>query len=300
MKKIILTLCLIIFLSQNTYAGKPRGSYITTTRVTRDAHFVYYRTPWKEMLNSERREAIEASIEALKNTLLTFSHKHEKKINTLVNALKKSHELNGIASDAEELARVAENYGFKLYEAIPSGFMVFVGGKFTAELKIGGGGSGTIAMVVVPVKVQPVRIETGQKVRPHLELDWSLVFIPSVDVGGGIGAGASFRIGAGLVWGRFKRAKDFAGPMLSISKSIECAVGLNVKVGMVRNLKLKQNFTFVMTGISFGPSAEIAIHGNGAFVIPVDNIFTMIGGEPDTFSGTDRVLLKEDKAQELK
>jgi hypothetical protein len=158
--------------------------------------------------------------------------------------------------------------------------MISVGGKFTANLKIGGGGSGNITFIIVPTKVERYNIAEKRITTTYFELKYSTVLLPYIDMGVGIGGGATVRIGLGLIWGTLSQPQDFYGTMVGASGNLALGFGNNIKAfALVNNYsQMKVSNFVVLASYEFGPTAEASIHFTAGQVIPLEGVLKALLG----------------------
>lgn len=184
-----------------------------------------------------------------------------------------THELNTYVDEkVQEHSSLQSVYSTN--DMIPSAFMLLVGGKVSANFKIGGGGSATFAVIVVPSKV----IKTNKVTRvteEYFALRAGIAVFPLINVGGGIGGGAAIRAGLGLVWGDLTDPTNFYGTSIGVSGSLAAGLGQNFKVGVVIGLSGIKNIYATGTWQA-GPIAEAAVHLNVGGIIPITEFIKVI------------------------
>ncbi len=160
---------------------------------------------------------------------------------------------------------------------VPQAFIGYFGTKFSVNAGVGAGISATVLVVVQPWLSLEIEHTADQPriVGKDYEVDVSLLGVPNLDVGIGVGGGMPLRIGIGAVFGPMDQPEDLTGLGLGISGSfaIPVAGGGNAKVVTV----LKNPPLFLaMLGYSSGTAANLEIHGNLQYIMDLDSFLEWI------------------------
>ena len=246
----------------------------SATEVSESDRYIYYQTPWNETLSPIRKEILQKSIDyAVKS--IDAKNAAEKA------ALKEIEENSSTISETlvPKLQKMNEQVGAEFYldQAVPTAFMVDLGGKFSADWAIGGGISGTVALIIMPVKIVMIDKVDGSKYSTWAAKS-ALKFIPKIDIGAGIGGGLRGRLGGGLIWGNMHHPNDFSGPAVSGSGNVTYGIGLNIKLGTVLSQQdWSVKFLYAMISAELGPDADAEIHGNLGWVVDISKMFGLVG-----------------------
>jgi len=161
-------------------------------------------------------------------------------------------------------------------DLLPDAIMVFGGHKLSLAVGKGAGVSGALGLVLMPVWVEKFNANTGRMVQEGLSMRTSVVVMPVADAGFGIGGGARWRAGIGLIWDMndaFTNPEQFWGAGAGVSWSpVVLGAGVNVKVGSLSNWEMPGwlDFTYATVAMEFGPTAELGT--------PRINLGTVISG----------------------
>ncbi len=191
-------------------------------------------------------------------------------------------------------ARGIEDLGISMVDLVPSAFMVVLGGGMTAKMKLGVGGGGLLAFVIMPAKV----VTINQATRESFETWKFLISVSGIahgDVGAGAKVGANFRAGLGFIWGDLNHPRDFRGLAAGVSHSVEVLGGMDIKFMALKrsNESLISNF-FAITTLGAGVSPGAEITWTGSAVLGMDSVVQSVFGGSDTFSGPTRVAKEQD------
>jgi hypothetical protein len=241
---------------------------LAKTEVYQDQTYIYFKTPLKELAQYERRHLIRESMDLLLGYVkqyLSFSTQLNQR--GQIELLKSAHDqLDPMVADVEKYVNPRNLPGLRWVDAIPSGILVFAGGAFTQGLKLSGGGSVSLGVVIVPSRVIVIE-KTTQKVTTYYPLETALVLMPSLNLGVGVGGGGPrIRVGAGLIWGTLESPEDFAGLSMGISGGITALQGVNYKAAILRQYSKAYYNVFGTLAFEFGPAAVAEVHGN---VLPI-------------------------------
>jgi hypothetical protein len=292
-----INLFLISFLLPVTSSAK--------TEVVTKGEFIYYKTPFSEFRTDEQKKVVKRSLEVL----LSHLKQNFKKITkddslsskTLKNIPIAEAKIDDIADTLEKFANRGEDFQSITSGARPTGYMIVLGGKM--GMKVGGpsgGLSGLIAIVLLPVKIHKVDVLT-QEVDTYYMMKPKVVMIPAVGIGasGGAGAGAAkpasgtFRIGAGLIWGKLESADDFVGIAAGLSGSYMLSKvkklpgGINVKAAVLKGKKAMNPFMIVSYEAGMASTAEM--HFNAMPIFPAETLTNgLITGIDMSFEDRDK------------
>ena len=247
----------------------------------------YLIIPFHEMIQSRRMKLIND----VQSVLISELSKHmpdDELSRSAINLLRDgSDDITSILGDldgfVDEKVRDHETLQsvYSLYDAVPSAFVLLVGGKFTVNFKLGGGGSATFAIVVVPSKIIKTNKITN-KVEEYYALRCGIVVLPVLNIGGGFGGGATVRAGAGLIWGDLQEPENFYGTSIGISGSLSAGVGNNFKIAMLLGLTGLKNIYATGTWEA-GMNAELSAHLNIGAIVPINEFLKTI----NVFTGDD-------------
>ena len=257
MKNLIALLVLIYSLNSFGVTIRDNGRYTT------------YIIPVNELVAKDRVEAINQSIAILNDEIdhiLPQSMKSNFNKSTVEKLIKYNKE-NGekLLEDLNFVAKTGNPDYFRAHQAIPSAYMALFGGKLSANIKIGGALSGTLALVIMPAKIIKIDKLTGEQFA-HYSLKMNIILLPILDVGGGAGGGAAVRIGLGAVWGQLDDVTDFDGLVAGGSENATFLGGVNFKLGSTVGMTGVKN-PFATAMLEFGPAAEASIHANIGYII---------------------------------
>lgn len=243
------------------------------------SHF-YTIIPFHELHQTERLKVIEDSHKVLIEELERFLPENtvtrtamEVLSNNTDNFAELVHDLNVYVDEKVQEHESLQSI-YSAHDMIPSAFMILVGGKVSLNFKVGGGGSATFAVVVVPSKI----IKTNKITRvteEYYSLRAGIAVFPIVNIGGGFGGGAAVRAGVGLVWGDLTDPEDFYGTSIGVSGSLAYGVGNNFKIGALIGFTGIKNI-YATGAWQVGAIAEAAAHINIGAVVPVTDFIKTI------------------------
>ena len=198
----------------------------STYSKSEDGDFIFIDTPLPLTFDARQRVALRIAItETLKE--MEKIAKDNPKLSTAeglaVNTIQKVQDFNAqidlVLESVQKLRGSSRDPSFlRLTELVPSGVIGFAGGAFTLNWGLVGGGSFIIGVVATLSKRKTIDISLNKVIREN-ELTWktSLVAIPNGNIGAGIGAGPSTRLGVGLIFGEFAKPSDFKGLLAGYS-----------------------------------------------------------------------------------
>jgi len=272
----------LVLITMGLLAAKPA----LAIQVWQNRRYVYFSIPANQLVMKDRVEALKLSTDFFLDAISKYIPSNrltEVTVRQLKN--KSNKELKQIVEDMNAMAQDERPGFFRAGNLIPSGFMILVGGKVTANWVIGGGGSGTFALVVVPTKLVIIDKIT-KKLRVSYTFRMAVSFIPAIDIGGGVGGGARARIGIGLIWGTMDDPREFKGLSASASGTVALFGGLNVKLGTIIGLG-GVKLIYATGMFEFGAVATGEIHGNVGYVFNLTNF--MKSSVVDSFADTSIV-----------
>lgn len=300
-----LNLLFVLTLLPLSAMGAPKKSEnavsIRAVETTRDANFVYNRTPLQYMAYDQRKRAMKTVVrlldeklndlrksgklpEALSVATLPLLESAHKNIDELVETLLRL-ELNQVDASKKSFA-----------DFIPSALIINVLAKGTLGLGVAGGAGVSVGLVVLPYHVtrQPLQNDGGQNTVEYYEFEYFLIGFPNVDIGGGASAGAVTRISLGAIWGPMESPKDFLGLMIALSGGFATpAGGVNVKTGAVHNSKKPGAFQykFAMAGLEWGAGVNVEARVNAAWIVDGMKFLAGLGieGLDDTSVTTEKI-----------
>ena len=250
--------------------------------VRKTSNAIVYETPWNELLYAEKVEALHEAMEYVSEKLQVVFPESNTAAHMIDLMKDHEHEVDAILEDANNWIENANDgtRGFRLQSLLPTGIIVTVGGSFTANLKIGGGGSMAMGFVFVPKKIERFHIQQNRVTTSYYQMDWAIIGLPSANLGVGIGGGAKLRVGAGFIWGELSDASSLTGAVAGLSGNLNLGFGNNIKALLVkRSVKSPwpENI-MVIPAWEMGPSAEASIHGNVGPILPMGGLFRLLTG----------------------
>jgi hypothetical protein len=275
-----LTLALVAVLATATVSAPARAADGDTVQYSRDARYLYAKTaiPLTMALSAEQGKALHEAADRMKDELLALQSINPRtglrgRIDrgVVASAEEFSRSLDSLVSYAQQYYPVIAQEGLHVTSAIPTGLVVFTGFELTGGFIASGGGSVMLGIVLVPMHVTRIEIDTNKQ-DEYVTFDSNLIVWPSANVGVGVGGGTNLRGGMGLIWGQLASAKEFAGLVLGGSASADLGVGTNFKAQILKNWNKKgavSNF-FLTAGAEIGPSAKLEGHGNISYLIDAE------------------------------
>lgn len=273
-------------------------SQVNDTVIKSDSRNVYFITPWKDTFREDKVTALNDGIEALRNIL----SKNQSITNITSDPLERlrfsSQELGPHLDQIEGFmnqgARSIEDLGLSMVDVVPSAFMIVVGGGLTAKMKLGVGGGGLLAFVIMPAKV----VTVNQATRKSTEQWKFLISVSAIahgDVGAGVKAGGSFKAGIGFIWGDLNHPREFRGLAAGVSHSIDLFGGTDIKIMALKRSSesLISNF-FAITTVGAGLGAGAEITWTGSAVLGMDSVVESIFGGAEPLAGPLRAGQKSD------
>ena len=167
----------------------PLGAEITVVDTPK---YVEFRIPFRDMFDHEKKLAIEeganALIEGIRERFPTGTINNE----SLTRLIDDPKYLDKSVKAVRAWVTKEKLFGLHV---IPSGFLVYLGGKFSANLKIGGAASVVGAVVLMPMEIIRVNKITAKKVTRRWVFDSTAVVIGNVNGGVGVGGGLVLPVG---------------------------------------------------------------------------------------------------------
>ncbi len=252
-------------------------SEVKDTAILNKGRYVYFTTPWRDFVSSERAEAV---VDAQ-----NFVVGRMKKVfpdSEITEATSK--ELNANKQQIEDILKDADSWFLDKRDEIneigidfktvlvPSAFMIVTGMKKTINTAVGGGFDITVGAVVIPTKV--TRIDKVTKdVKTWTSLRVSLVGLPAIQVGAGVGVdlGVTYKFGVGMIWNKLDRPEDFTGFAAGFAGSYNMGFGNSVKVGLLKRDSKSDTLgnPFAFASWNTGAAAQTEWHGFGGYVLPL-------------------------------
>jgi hypothetical protein len=146
--------------------------------------------------------------------------------------------------------------------------MWIVGGSWTLDIGIGGGGACDIGLVMVPTMVTRVNTKT-KNVITYYEQSWALVAIPHLHAGVGAGAGASLTVaGIGFIFGEhLTNANEFVGAIGSGAIDVQVLAGLDIRLSGV--LSGHHHYGLLTFEADAGAEAQATANIEGGAILPL-------------------------------
>lgn len=270
---------------------------------TQDSQFIYKTLPLKGHLAKKRNVTLLSQIgwTVLKNFLAGLDQR-----GILPNEIRTFEDLKAFENNEKDIGdamatanrwirsaqQTSPNF-FSGWDTIPDAMMIYVGTKIAKNFGFGGGGSLSIGLIFLPVKVQQFSKATRKLIAEYSSVRLAPVAWISPDVGVGVtaGVGPRLRWGATLIWSAneaFTDPKMFTGLGVGVSSSFFKFVGINLKAGVLNNLDMPGwiDFVYFSAGHEAGYQAGAEFHANGTIVIPLQRIV-------EVFAPNARALLED-------
>lgn len=247
-------------------------------RIVRKGNYVYLKTPYAYVHDKKKVTMIKQSMKILAAKLQQIVPETEYKPAVLEQI---SQSYQAIDQSIDQLfyhTLVIDKEGFRSVDLLPTAILVYVGGVFSKNTAVGGGGSASLGIVMQPFLVQRIDIVTKEEITYH-EFHSAWIGWPNVNLGVGVGGGGRLRAGFGIIWGDLEHPRDFVGPVLAVSKSAVFNVGFNIKVGALHQWGTSAWFQnpFVIVGFESGLTATAEIHANLSYVIDAQVMMGALG-----------------------
>ena len=253
------------------------------TLVYRNGPYVYFKTPYKELLQSERQEILNRAsrvvLKKLEVTVPQISPNDEITEETLERLELLGQNMDLFIKKLEPYTSLEPLHGTSLRGAAPTAFYLFLGGKFVADLKVGGGGAVGLGIMLLPVKVTRIDM-ISRKAETYYSVENSWIIFGNGQAGAGVGGGPTARVGVGLVWGPADRVEDLYGVTLSASGLVVLGPkGLNLKGGVLKQWGRSRMNPFISVAMEFGPAAAANIHMNFGGIIRANDVLDGLFGD---------------------
>jgi len=260
--------------------------------IERDSRYIYQKFPLNQMTSEMKREVFSTSFKFLNDELKVLQEKEMLpkgiELNQLDNVEKTYGKIDELIDRITNLdVNHIEDEGFiSLTDVVPTAFVVTIGGKYSANFKIGVAGSIQLGFVIIPYFVKKTKIVPGTNTAQeewYIDFDGFFIIWPNTDFGVGMGAGGRLRYGLGLIWGHMDSPMDFNGPFVGLSKTLAIGGGLNLKGGYLFNRKRTSRWNndpdrdqkksktkmFPYFGVTaeVGPTATAELHINISYII---------------------------------
>ncbi len=251
-------------------------------KITRVGNYTYLKTPYSYMKDDTKVTMLKQSLKLLThkiNTLLPDSEYKEEALSTLDASYANFDEL---VSQLFAHSLNIDHEGATGADILPTALLFYVGGVFTVNTKVGGGGSASIGLVIQPFHVTRIDMISKEQVSYH-EYQTAWIGWPNLNLGVGAGGGTRYRVGMGLIWGTLEKPSDFVGPVLAASKTAIANIGINIKAGALHQWGSEKWFQnpFMVVGYEMGAAVSAEVHGNISYVIDVKGIMAGLGFNVD-------------------
>lgn len=291
-------------------------SFSQATIYQDDDQYIYQVVPWTEALLDEgtQTKVLHTSLNVFQNKLKDLVEQgilpselvtiedieklrtSEKDVSALIEKMN-----SWIMGAREKAPRLLQGT-----DALPDALLVYAGGKFSANLRVGGGASAMIGVVIMPVVVTQLDKLTQEVVATFVSAKIAAVGWPNVDLGVGVGGGKRARVGMGLIWNTndtFTSPDQYVGLGFGLSGSAVLGpVGANFKAGILNNTSLPDWVDFVFASAAWeaglAASAE-PIRGNAFYVAPLENIIEALSAEDSDSIKREIEALERDLATDL-
>ncbi|MGZ3722067.1 MAG: hypothetical protein ACXVA9_03995 [Bdellovibrionales bacterium] len=262
-KNLIASMILTVFASTAMAAAAPTPAALTpAVQYSRDANYIIVKQPLRVTLDAEQQATLRESVAVMSEQLGKFDSVRGQDPNGDLKGL--SDSLKNFNSRLDQLVDYAglaygdvAPIGLQLFQTVPTAVIVFAG--FNADKNIlrflNIGGSGTVAFVFVPMRVQRINVRTKEVLKPTIEWDSATVLItlglaaaqvaPSALPGLGSDpaavaaqqqASGGGRVGFGFVWGELNKASELVGAVGGGTITVNMVVGVNAKILAVKNV----------------------------------------------------------------
>jgi hypothetical protein len=249
---------LIVALVLSAFAATAMAAETSSSiQISRDANYIYVKQPWRVTMDPEQQATLKEGAAFLAGQIRQINLSRgisdpNGDLKGLSESLKVfSAKLDQLVDYSAQVYGEVAPVGFNKFQVYPSAVVVFAG--VNADKNIFRfaqfGGSGTLAAVLVPVKVRRISIKDPQDVIEYT--DWqenSGLVAMALALGGAqvsptsvVGdapqqADKTGRAGIGFVWGQLNKASDLVGFTGGGTATVNALVaGLNVKFLGVKN-----------------------------------------------------------------
>lgn len=268
--------------------------------VERKGRFIYQRLPLKLRNSTEMKQVISTNFDVFTSYIernvpiklaadIMFEklHEAEGKLDSLIDSTKAFNSLPAVG-------------GIKLSTFMPwnaAAFIIYVGGKISASIKMVTGASFTIGFLFRPMEVH--RYDTITKTTEvYVEYEYDAILWPNFDVG--IGTKSSnpvfegARAGIGFVWGELQKLSDFRGMAIAGTTNLLSSRRVSAKFGVLNQAGVGGFFDnpFATIGVELGTSLErtppMDLRVATGVILSFSSAMKMLGLE--SFSDTDGSL----------
>lgn len=299
----------LMFLLAVSLQSQAQGFY-------QDSRYIYQTTPYSESLSShpQTEMILSTSLKVFQNYLLKLIDagvipKEQGSFEDLKKLSRSEKDISVAIKTIDDWTTAARRqapYLFSGTDLLPDAFLVFGGGKFSANFGIGGGASLMLGLVVLPVQVTKIDKMTSKVVETYVSARVALVGWASPELGTGVGGGARGRLGVGMLWNfnhEFNSPEQFVGFGLGVSKSLVLGpAGINVKAGTINNVDMSGwvDFVYATAAWEFGVAATAEVHMNGTVIMPMAKIMEIINASGQQYVERQTRELEKELDEQLK
>jgi len=301
-------------------ANAPANSARIQYSKSRDGRYIYIRSAAQiEFANPEQAKALGSAFERIKSQIADLKRASPRRSNAKIDPALLEKTAKNFDENIDAIVSYMQKYYGELDSlrqyvnlATPTALLAFLGVNWSkthgwTPIKVLGGGSVVMGVVILPQNVRRVEVDTG-RVEEYFEFDTALIFWPTGNLGLAIGAnnsapaspapadgakkmplacaegmlGGSQRFGFGLIWGRLDQAYDFHGMITGVSMSGGVRVRGNVKLQALKNWSKKQAVSnvFMTAAIECGRvTPSLGIHGSLGYIVPGANFLGLSAGK---------------------
>lgn len=261
------------------------------SKVTHDSVYIYVQTPMEDLKKPERKLLLQRMI---RHTLKRLKQNFESipleslKDGASPEAIKKSSDfIVELTNTMESNLSVKGLQDYGITSAIPSSFLLFIGGSWIKGTGMVGGGAVQVGLVGTLMRYDVLDIATQSVISTRYRFKTSPMLIINGQFGAGVNVSAapmipSFEIGGGFVWGQLDEPSDFEGLALGAGYDFKI-FGWGVAQGRGGLLKQRNQFRFnpfTLVTKSWGgpPSIAGTFTGSVQWVKPLGPIWESIFG----------------------
>jgi hypothetical protein len=263
-------------------------------RIENDGKYVYYLTPWTDAFRDKEQTKFlfGVGLNVLKEYLTSLIGVVPQSDDDFRSYEVANEKLDSMLENLNQsMNQLRSHSSLSAVDAVPTALLVYGGTKISANLKIGAGGSISLGLVMMPVRVQKVDKFSREVVGdPEVQWRFAPIFWLSPEVGTtsevGVKVAPKVRVGGGFIWSRtMSDPSQFSGYGASGSRTFSVGpVGLNLKVGFVNNTNLKDylDTVYAIAGYESGLTAGQSWHLNGTAIYPLSKILTLLNPDGST------------------